>query len=548
MTYSQFALVTGACLLSSTLYAGESIRPIEPIMVTIPAGSFEMGTLKRQSAQPVHPVSLNSFSLGKYEVTVKEFARFVEATNYPMPTQCRHELDGWFKPATKGNWQQNALTTSEFQPVVCIGWRAAKAYVDWLAKETGKPYRLPTEAEWEYAARAGTSTDYFFGDDESRTTVCEYANTADLYGESRLQRDVNTSYKNWDTGMANCSDGSAYASIVGMYKPNPFGVHDIVSNVLEFMADCYAENYDNASPTGAAYQQANCEERSTRGGSWHWNNWPHSFRTSIPDDFAGGVDGFRVAMDGQSGTKNKETQLFEASLHEAQVREKLNRVDRFNFAEPVVNLTLTESNGLVSLAWDKHPDPLVTEYRVYRNKVREGMFRLIAANINEPMFKEPTPAHQVEYTVVAIKGQTQSPYSEAVLSPLGFTQVPGKIEAEHVKSLTGASIAMSTDGRGDFNLSGRNGIEASAEFSYQLNVSKAGYYQLSYRVAAPKDVEGFSVYLDDKPIAKATIKNTGGYHQWQTQTGEKVYLPEGKVMLTLKSKSTNWKLNWFQLM
>ncbi|MAG77005.1 MAG: hypothetical protein CL811_09600, partial [Colwelliaceae bacterium] len=212
------AICTFAYAGQATALAATSNKPIEPIMVTIPAGSFDMGSEDRQSTQPVHKVTLPEFSLGKYEVTVKEFARFIEATNYPTPEECRHELDGWFKLASKGNWQTNALNTSEYQPVVCINWQAAKAYVDWLAKETGRPYRLPSESEWEYAARGGTSTKYHFGDDDSN--VCEYANTADLYGESVLQRDTNTSYVNWSTGLNSCSDGSAYASIVGMYKPN----------------------------------------------------------------------------------------------------------------------------------------------------------------------------------------------------------------------------------------------------------------------------------------------------------------------------------------
>ena len=89
--------------------AGNNVTPIEPIMVTIPAGSFEMGSTERESTQPVHQVNLKEFSLGKYEVTVREFAQFIAATNYPAPTECRHELDGWFKPASKGNWQTNAL-------------------------------------------------------------------------------------------------------------------------------------------------------------------------------------------------------------------------------------------------------------------------------------------------------------------------------------------------------------------------------------------------------------------------------------------------------
>ena len=173
------------------LYAG---GVIEPVMVTIPEGSFAMGDENEENAQPVHKVILPEFSLGKYEVTVKEFRRFVETTAYEMPGQCVHQLNGWFNyGATDGTWQNNALNSSDFQPVNCIGWQAANDYTLWLAKETGKPYRLPSEAEWEYAARAGTTTKFYFGDDPEQTQVCDYENTADLTGENILQRDTNSS-------------------------------------------------------------------------------------------------------------------------------------------------------------------------------------------------------------------------------------------------------------------------------------------------------------------------------------------------------------------
>ncbi len=133
-------------------------QPIEPSMVSIAAGSFETGSLKNENSQPIHSIDLALFSMAKYEVTVKEFRQFIEATNYSAPQECHHEMKGWFRTWTKGNWETNFANTSEFQPVACIDWKAADAYTKWLAKETGKPYRLPSEAEWGYAARAGTKT------------------------------------------------------------------------------------------------------------------------------------------------------------------------------------------------------------------------------------------------------------------------------------------------------------------------------------------------------------------------------------------------------
>lgn len=106
-----------------------------------------MDSTQRQSTQPVHSATLPEFSMGKYEVTVSEFRKFIEATGYEGPKTSRQKMDGWFLMWTKGNWETNRFNTSEFQPVVCIDWRTANAYANWQAEETGRPYRLPSEAE-----------------------------------------------------------------------------------------------------------------------------------------------------------------------------------------------------------------------------------------------------------------------------------------------------------------------------------------------------------------------------------------------------------------
>jgi len=527
---------------SYVIYAGE---PIEPVMVTIPAGSFQMGDANDEGAQPVHNVSVPEFSMGKYEVTVKEFRQFVEATNYQTPTECRHELDGWFKLASKGNWETNNLNTSEYQPVVCINWQAAEAYTKWLAKETGRPYRLPTEAEWEYAARAGTRTDYFFGNDEDRTQVCKYANTADLYGENILQRDANTSYHNWDTGMANCVDHSAYASIVGMYKPNQFGLHDMVSNVLEFLADCYVEGYDGAPSDGSARLDGECERRSTRGGSWHWNNWPLAQRGRIPADFAGGVDGFRVALDGSAPKQSKATKRFASSLKLAQIKEQKRRDARSDFPDVVTNLKLRQEGDMVTLTWDKSKQEGIEGYRVYRNEVSGTMVKLLASNLKEPKFQlSDTNTLIHDYHVVAVKNHQQGHYGEAAKTMAGWAKVPGRVEAEAAAEISDTQLARTSDVDGNYNLTGRGGIGSQAKMDYQLEVTKSGNYTLSYRVAAPRDTKGFALVVNGKEMNIQKVAKTGGYHEWQTQAGTSIYLKKGKNTLTLKSLDNNWKLNW----
>jgi len=524
------------------------VKPIEPIMATIPAGSFEMGSAERQNTQPVHTVKIKEFSLGKYEVTVREFGQFVKATNYPVPTECRHELDGWFKRASKGNWETNALNTSDFQPVVCINWQSAKAYVDWLAKETGKPYRLPSEAEWEYAARAGTTTDYYFGDDKDGTKVCEYANTADLYGENILQRDVNTTYFNWDNGINQCSDGSAYASIVGMYKPNQHGLYDLISNVLEYTADCYVASYEGAPADGSPRKEEKCERRTTRGGSWHWNNFPLANRMSIPEDFAGGVDGFRVALDGSAPKMSKATKIFAKELKREQIAEKKRRALIPEFPEKVTDLKISKNEGFVTLSWEKKDE--AESYRIYRNNLPGTMFKLLASNITDTSFTEKANGtHRYDYTVVAVRNHMQSHYAQPVTTEAGWTSVKEKVEAEWASHFEGTTISFSSDenDRGGSVLTGRVGIDENAIMNYQIEVPSSGEYQFEYRVATPRDTKGFELFANDKKVGTYTVTKTGGYHDWATQNGASIKLKKGKQTLKIKSLDKNWKLNWILL-
>jgi len=522
---------------------------IEPVLVNIPAGSFEMGSKESENSQPLHRVNIKQFSLGKYEVTVKEFRSFVKATGYEMPAKCYHQLNTWFGYGeTDGTWQNNSLNTSDFQPVNCIGWKAANAYTQWLAKETGKPYRLPSEAEWEYAARAGTSTRFYFGDDAKQTLVCQYENTADLTGENILQRDSNTSYVNFANGKSNCVDHSAYASIVGMYKANPFGVHDMLSNVVEFLADCYQENYQNAPVNGQAVMAENCERRSTRGASWHWNTFETTRRSGMEESFVGGVEGFRIALDGAAPNQSKTTQWFAAELKTAQEVEQQKRNAMLPYPDPVTNLKLTQLNGLVTLSWDKSKQSDVSGYRVYRNDAAGSLFKLLAANIVEPNFKDANAdQHKYEYMVVAVRRHQQSDYSNVVATEAPVVQLPGRIEAEAALEISGSSVTRTSDVDGGFNLTGAGGIADNAKIDYQVEVAKTGQYTFSYRVAATRDTKGFSVLVNDKEMTVVKVANTGGNHEWQTQIGNTIHLEKGRHKLTLKSLDNNWKLNWLML-
>lgn len=192
-----------------------------PVMVTLPGGSFSMGSARGgRDEKPARSVTVPGFAIGKYEVTVGEWAA------------CKADGGCRFGPP-KGDPRA---------PVRNISWLDAMQYVEWLAKKTGKPYRLPSEAEWEYAARAGTSSRYWWGDDTG-------------------------------SGKANCADcgGSwsrAAPARVDAYPANAFGLHGTAGGVWEWVADCFHPSYEGAPKDGSVWDRRDCRKRVLRGGSW----------------------------------------------------------------------------------------------------------------------------------------------------------------------------------------------------------------------------------------------------------------------------------------
>ena len=177
-------------------------------------------------------------------------------------------------------------------PVTCVSWQDANAYVAWLSKETGAAYRLPSEAEWEYAARAGTTTRWYWGND-GWSAQCGYANGIDesfrLYAEERFSRSF--------VVRVDCTDGAGGTEVRGSYDANDFGLFDMLGNVWEWMEDCLNADYRGAPVDGSPWRGGDCSVRVSRGGSW--SSAPHNLRSAgrfrntsgTRLDFAG----FRVA-------------------------------------------------------------------------------------------------------------------------------------------------------------------------------------------------------------------------------------------------------------
>ena len=201
--------------------------PTCPEMVVVPAGRFQMGCVSgrdcRDDERPVHGVEVASFALSKHEITFDEYDTFVQATGHRRPSD-----RGWGRGG---------------RPVINVFWEDAEAYAAWLSRETGEEYRLPSESEWEYAARAGTTTRYSWGQG---------------VGRNRANCDGCGSW--WDDERT---------APTGSFVANGWGLHDMHGNVWEWVADCWHENYERAPRDGSAWTSGgDCGRRVLRGGAW----------------------------------------------------------------------------------------------------------------------------------------------------------------------------------------------------------------------------------------------------------------------------------------
>lgn len=292
-----------------------------PEMVALPPGRFVMGASPEDgryagesmlaSERPQHEVAIGyGFAISKYEITVAEFAAYANETGVSTGGECEilspatgpyaHKVIGTVKPTFEMKYGLITVTDADFRrpganvtdkhPATCISRREAVGYLEWLSKKTGRHYRLPTEAEWEYAVRAGSTTPYHYGGGPEQ--LCKYANFADR----------NSPYS--VSAMAPCAESPSPigTAAVGSYVPNAWGLYDMIGNAFEFVEDCSFDNYDGAPTDGSPWRKAGCEAFVQRSydfsqmaafkrsaarclpGSWDWRGNNLALRAAVSLD------------------------------------------------------------------------------------------------------------------------------------------------------------------------------------------------------------------------------------------------------------------------
>ena len=243
-----------------------------PEMVRIPAGSYWMGSAKEalnrpfleadrvEIEQPRQRITLTrDFDIGRTEITVAQYRAFAKATARAA-SPCRTFNFGAKRWEDVGRtWENPGFTQTDDHPAVCVNWDDARAYTQWLSKTTGQSYRLPSESEWEYAARAGTDTLWPWGD--QKDAACIYANASDRAG-------VSAQVSSQQSGIFECDDGYAGTAPVGFGEPNGFGLQGMIGNAGEWQQDCLVRTLEGIPANGAPRETPGCADRVMRGGSW----------------------------------------------------------------------------------------------------------------------------------------------------------------------------------------------------------------------------------------------------------------------------------------
>ncbi len=258
----------------------------------IKGGTFYMGDLDGQQDElPIRNVKINSFYLQTTEVTIEQYSNFQTSENNSLDNGCWYFESGW-KYSKVLNWKNPGYQQDENHPIVCVSWIDIQRFIDHINSLSKHQFRLPTEAEWEYAARANSTTTFYWGSDPKG--LCTHANASDLQTLKRFPSFVSNQ----------CDDGFLETAPVGSFQSNPFGLYDIYGNAWEWTQDCWNDSYINAPLDGSAWLAGDCSRRVFRGGGWGDN--PKFARSSLrnraPSEQRKDDIGFRLVLIPHSST------------------------------------------------------------------------------------------------------------------------------------------------------------------------------------------------------------------------------------------------------
>ena len=274
-----------------------------PVMIVVPSGSFLMGSPDNEKDRldnegPRFRVNFSrGFALARNEISVGEFRGFVEQTGYVTDAERRGSSrvymsnTGSIAPRDGVTWRNDfeGGQADDALPVIHVSWNDAEAYVRWLSSRTDRNYRLPSEAEFEYALRAGSQTLYWWGDDRPVELVENLTGEGDRFRGGR----------SWEVAFRRYEDGYWGPAPVGSLQLNPFGLYDMGGNVMEWVEDCWHDSYVRAPTDGSAWVNPGCNRRVIRGGQW--SSTPamsrSAYRLSAGPTTADARVGFRVARD-----------------------------------------------------------------------------------------------------------------------------------------------------------------------------------------------------------------------------------------------------------
>jgi len=550
MINSTFIFVTAnmlgiaTAMLSIDAQANNNIY-LESPMVSIPAGSYYMGSDRGASdEQPVREVHIQAFQLGKYEVTFAEFKKFADDTDFDMDNICYQYVLGGPNRKVFGSWDNNIYNLGDYHPVVCVTVDTAKDYAAWLSDKTGKNYRLPTEAEWEYAARAGTNTKFHFGTEKDANKACQFGNFSDWYAadkSSEIYEGANV------IDIEKCSDNEALSSMVGLYEPNQFGVYDMLGNVQEYLQDCYQNSYDGAPIDGSAVIVEECKEIVVRGGSWHWFPYSSSQRYALPiKENIGALEGFRLVLDtnGESKPASTGTKSFVEALIKAQKSTIAAHKKNAKYPSVPEGLkVLSRSTEQIKLRWQTNPEQWVTGYKVYRQDPLTNETINISGVVKMTQFIDKKPlSHNARYFVVAINNQTESQPSNSVDS---------NFETVHLLPALVQGEAYTFADKPELRLSGIEPEDDKLYLSlydryveYIVQSPQLQTYSIEARVFHSGGEQELKIWLGDRLLAKKTIEGKRG---WKTLAGIEISLPRGKSVLRMKAKNDLFGINWLNV-